>query len=167
MIDATGQTLGEQFLRIRGIFVDKNWYWIGVAALLGYMFLFNILFVLFLEWLDREFFPPSPWSLLSGQRGRHLSYPVTCKTALGKGQATISEEALKEKEANRTGANIELEGLGSARSTGSVEIKREGTRKKGMVLPFTPLSLTFDNVKYSVDVPQVKTCLSVFCSARI
>lgn len=128
VIDSTGQTLGQQFLRVRGIFVDKNWYWIGVAALIGYMFLFNVLFILFLEWLD----------------------------PLGKGQTTVSEEALKEKEANRTGTNMELEDRGSAGSSanGSVEIKREGTRKKGMVLPFSPLSLTFDNVKYSVDVPQ-------------
>ena len=28
--------------------------------------------------------------------------------------------------------------------------------KKGMILPFDPLSLTFDNIKYSVDMPQVK-----------
>jgi hypothetical protein len=28
--------------------------------------------------------------------------------------------------------------------------------QRGMVLPFTPLSLSFDNVRYSVDMPQVK-----------
>ena len=28
--------------------------------------------------------------------------------------------------------------------------------KRGMILPFVPLSLTFDNIKYSVDMPQVK-----------
>jgi hypothetical protein len=28
--------------------------------------------------------------------------------------------------------------------------------KKGMILPFVPLSVTFDNIKYSVDMPQVK-----------
>lgn len=28
-------------------------------------------------------------------------------------------------------------------------------RKKGMVLPFEPRSITFDNVMYSVDMPQV------------
>lgn len=27
--------------------------------------------------------------------------------------------------------------------------------KKGMVLPFTPLSLAFENIKYSIDMPQV------------
>lgn len=28
-------------------------------------------------------------------------------------------------------------------------------RRKGMILPFEPLSITFDNIKYSVDMPQV------------
>ena len=52
--NATNKTLGVQFLEIRGIFVDANWYWIGVGALIGYIFLFNILFIFFLDWLDRE-----------------------------------------------------------------------------------------------------------------
>ena len=28
-------------------------------------------------------------------------------------------------------------------------------KKKGMILPFEPQSITFDDVKYSVDMPQV------------
>ena len=36
----------------------------------------------------------------------------------------------------------------------AVEI-RNLIRKKGMVLPFEPHSLTFDEVVYSVDMPQV------------
>lgn len=31
----------------------------------------------------------------------------------------------------------------------------EANRNRGMVLPFAPLSLTFDDVKYAVDMPQV------------
>ena len=29
-------------------------------------------------------------------------------------------------------------------------------RKRGMVLPFTPLSITFDEIRYAVDMPQVQ-----------
>jgi len=36
-----------------------------------------------------------------------------------------------------------------------VETAPDQNKKKGMVLPFAPLSITFDNVKYSVDMPQV------------
>ncbi|XP_008785597.2 ABC transporter G family member 39 [Phoenix dactylifera] len=130
-------TLGVQVLISRGIFVDANWYWIGVGALLGYIFLFNILFVFFLDWLD----------------------------PLGKGQTVISEAELKEKHANRTGESIELlpAGTDSSNPTASSQesdrdIRRASqngeSRKKGMVLPFTPLSLTFDDIRYSVDMPQ-------------
>lgn len=36
-----------------------------------------------------------------------------------------------------------------------IEPVDDPNRKRGMVLPFEPLSLTFDNVKYSVDMPVV------------
>ncbi|WOK93915.1 ABC transporter G family member 39 [Canna indica] len=130
----SNETLGVQVLRARGIFVDSNWYWIGVGALLGYILMFNILFVLFLDWLD----------------------------PLGKGQAVISEEALKEKQANRTGESIELLPAGTNSPKPASSKGREGARanqsiassKKGMVLPFSPLSITFDDIRYSVDMPQ-------------
>ncbi|XP_010914975.2 ABC transporter G family member 39 [Elaeis guineensis] len=136
IVDTSNVTLGVQVLKSRGIFVDTNWYWIGVGALLGYVFLFNILFVLFLDWLD----------------------------PLGKGQTVISEEELREKHANRTGESIELlpAGTNSSKPTESQgsgnDIRRTtqngDNRKKGMVLPFTPLSITFDDIRYSVDMPQ-------------
>jgi hypothetical protein len=57
VVDMThsNDTLGVQILKARGIFVDPNWYWIGVGALLGYIMLFNVLFILFLDWLGREY----------------------------------------------------------------------------------------------------------------
>nr|CAB3449304.1 unnamed protein product [Digitaria exilis] len=125
----SNDTLGVQVLKARGIFVDPNWYWIGVGALLGYIMLFNILFVFFLDWLD----------------------------PLGKGQTVVSEEELKEKHVNRTGENVEMLQLGTdyqMSPNGRGEIIRADTRRRGMALPFTPLSITFDNIKYSVDMPQ-------------
>ena len=32
---------------------------------------------------------------------------------------------------------------------------REGSKKKGMILPFQPLTMTFHNVNYFVDMPKV------------
>lgn len=61
---------------------------------------------------------------------------------------------------NRTGENVELlPVLGTAASQNRPPDGRRGvagaeTRKRGMVLPFTPLSITFDDIKYSVDMPQ-------------
>ena len=36
---------------------------------------------------------------------------------------------------------------------------KEGSKKKGMILPFQPLTMTFRNVNYFVDMPKV--CLSI------
>lgn len=57
VVNATvdNRTLGVQILEFRGIFVDKNWYWYGVLGLVGYMMVFNILFIYFLDWLDRKY----------------------------------------------------------------------------------------------------------------
>lgn len=34
-------------------------------------------------------------------------------------------------------------------------------KKRGMVLPFTPLSITFDEIGYAVDMPQVQKLTSI------
>lgn len=42
------------------------------------------------------------------------------------------------------------------KETGRVgENKASSSKERGMVLPFVPLSLTFDEIRYSVDMPQV------------
>jgi hypothetical protein len=78
----------------------------------------------------------------------------------------MSEEELKEKSANLTGQALEgrkekksrkheLElSHNNGRNSVSSSVDSSGSRK-GLVLPFTPLSLTFNNTKYSVDMPEV------------
>ena len=34
-------------------------------------------------------------------------------------------------------------------------VEADQNRKRGMILPFEPHSITFDDIKYSVDMPQV------------
>ncbi|XP_077211687.1 pleiotropic drug resistance protein TUR2-like [Tasmannia lanceolata] len=139
-------TLGVDILVSRGIFPHSYWYWIGVGALTGYTFLFNGFFTLALVYLN----------------------------PLRSGDAVKTEETMTESHANRTGGieAVELSSRGSssvARRTSDDNEIRSGNSsgsartvatvdasksKKGMVLPFSPLSLVFDNVKYSVDMPQ-------------
>ncbi|XWS73072.1 hypothetical protein CRYUN_Cryun02cG0094200 [Craigia yunnanensis] len=134
------EPLGVSILKSRGIFPEAHWYWIGVGALIGYCFLFNFLFTLALKYLD----------------------------PFGKPQTVISTETLAEKIASKTGENVELtsrekeRGNESRRSASSrslsakVERFNEANqnRKRGMVLPFEPLSMSFDEIKYAVDMPQ-------------
>ncbi|KAJ0794192.1 putative ABC-2 type transporter, plant PDR ABC transporter associated [Helianthus annuus] len=49
--------LGTMLLKVRSLFPEDYWYWIGVGALLGYTILFNVLFTLFLTYLNRKFSP--------------------------------------------------------------------------------------------------------------
>jgi hypothetical protein len=46
--------LGVAVLESFDVFPDRNWYWIGAGALLGFSFLFNILFTFALTYLNRK-----------------------------------------------------------------------------------------------------------------
>ncbi|KAF3961967.1 hypothetical protein CMV_013474 [Castanea mollissima] len=139
----SSEQLGVLVLKSRGIFPQADWYWIGVGALIGYIFLFNFLFTLALQYL-------SPF---------------------GKPQTVLSKEALTERNANRAGEFIELSSRGKsfpeqrAEDQRSVSSRSLSTRvggideayqngKRGMVLPFEPLSIAFDEIRYAVDMPQ-------------
>ncbi|KAJ0971263.1 hypothetical protein J5N97_019222 [Dioscorea zingiberensis] len=124
--DGQPQFLGVSVLESRGVFPEAKWYWIGVAGLLGYVLVFNALCTLALTYLD----------------------------PLGKGQA-MSED---EKPDNGAGEATELSTRGGNSNHREIEdeanANQNNQNKKGMVLPFAPLSLTFDEVKYAVDMPQ-------------
>ncbi|PKA63442.1 putative pleiotropic drug resistance protein 2 [Apostasia shenzhenica] len=124
IIPPAKERLGVLVLKSRGVFPEAKWYWIGLGALLGYMFLFNFLFTVALTYLK----------------------------PFGKSQPTISEETLKEKQASLTGEMTEL--VPTTKSNDDEATTESKPNKKGMVLPFTPLSMTFDNIRYSVDMPE-------------
>eukprot|EP01018_Ginkgo_biloba_P026515 Gb_28917 [translate_table: standard] len=135
--------IGVQMMESRGMFTKSYWYWLGIGALMGYNILFNILYTLALAYLQ----------------------------PLGKPQALISEDALEEKHANRTGesrhgqsSSREMQDISSGRTSAGASQRRRSSYvsnsssardagKRGMVLPFQPLSLAFDNVNYYVDMP--------------
>ncbi|KAK2974339.1 hypothetical protein RJ640_021195 [Escallonia rubra] len=158
----TAEPLGVTILKSRGFFPYAYWYWIGAGALLGFIFIFNFCYALALTYLDREFL--------------YLPFFVSSyKTALGKPQAAIPEDRQGNDE-HRTGGAIELSSRGNSSvdqvasqergdeigrsvSSGTASMRPEAlievnqTKKKGMILPFEPHSITFDEVKYSVDMP--------------
>ncbi len=49
----------------------------------------------------------------------------------------------------------EIEKHQAVQSEQSVSNEENGGKKRGMVLPFEPHSMTFDDLTYSVDMPQV------------
>lgn len=48
------EPLGVSVMKARGLFPQAYWYWIGVGALVGYVFLFNFIFTLALTYLNRK-----------------------------------------------------------------------------------------------------------------
>ncbi|KAK7335961.1 hypothetical protein VNO80_28124 [Phaseolus coccineus] len=79
---------------------------------------------------------------------------VMLKQAFDKPQASITEETPEANTPNEgTVAEVELPHRESSGRGGSVVESGHG-KKKGMVLPFEPHSITFDEVVYSVDMPQ-------------
>ncbi|XP_021746264.1 ABC transporter G family member 32-like isoform X1 [Chenopodium quinoa] len=116
-------SLGEMLLKARSLFPESYWYWIGAGALLGYTYLFNILLTLFLTYLN----------------------------PLGIRQAVISKDKHQHQ-------NQEEEQEISAIELGdflqqSFSFTGRDMKKRGMVLPFQPLSMAFRNISYYVDVP--------------
>ncbi|CAI0473688.1 unnamed protein product [Linum tenue] len=128
------ESLGIQVLRSRGFFTEPHWYWLGVGATFGFLFLFNIVFVLALTFLDMQesltFFYLLKWSEFE------------------KLKAVIPED-----EAIASAGAVEMSTSGST-IAGTADDEASESKKKGMVLPFEPYSLTFDDVIYSVDMPQ-------------
>ncbi|XP_002527330.2 pleiotropic drug resistance protein 1 [Ricinus communis] len=124
------ESLGVQLLKSRGFYPYAYWYWIGLGALICFLLVFNLLFALALTFLD-------PFE---------------------KRQAVISEDSQSNEPADQTGASIQLRNYGSSHistTSSDGEISEVNhNKKKGMVLPFEPRSITFDDVIYSVDMPQ-------------
>ncbi|GLT54285.1 hypothetical protein SLA2020_274960 [Shorea laevis] len=119
--------LGKSWSHVLPNSTDGYWYWIGVGALVGYVFLLNAGFTLALTYLN----------------------------PLGKPEAIKSEEPQSNGYDDRSEKAI---GSPSRRNSSSrrtsTESGNEISKKRGMVLPFEQHTLTFDEIAYSVDMPQ-------------
>nr|AGT28053.1 pleiotropic drug resistance transporter 1 [Panax ginseng] len=105
---------------------------------------------------SRGFFPYSYWywigtgALVGFILLLNLGYAVALDylNPLGKPQAIIPETSDSEQAGETTELSSEL----SSMTESNVETNQN--KKKGMILPFEPHSITFDDIKYSVDMPQ-------------
>lgn len=124
------EPLGVQVLKSRGIFTGSCWYSIGVVALVGFCVLFNLLFMFALTYLNPT----------------------------GKSQAVVETEDMKEENSRRKSHPSLQHSMKKTATEKSVEMRRveidNQERKRGMVLPFEPLSITFDDIRYAIDTPE-------------
>ncbi|KAG4145801.1 hypothetical protein ERO13_D05G116300v2 [Gossypium hirsutum] len=122
-INAT--TVGQVLLKSRGFHTEDCWFWISVAALFGFSVLFNILFIVALTYLN----------------------PLRDSKAI-----VVDENENTKKKESSSGKNIPGTDLPVRNSLDATNITGRPTGR-GMVLPFKPLSLAFNHVSYSVDMP--------------
>ncbi|XP_050231244.1 ABC transporter G family member 39-like [Mercurialis annua] len=116
-------TVGKVLLKARGFFIDDYWFWICIGALFGFSILFNILFMAALTYLN----------------------------PLGDSKAVIANKDKKDDSHSRKhgeeGTDMEIRNSSDGSAAASFLTKR------GMVLPFQPLSLAFNHINYFVDMP--------------
>eukprot|EP00271_Cylindrocystis_brebissonii_P020897 TRINITY_DN71_c0_g1_i2.p1 TRINITY_DN71_c0_g1~~TRINITY_DN71_c0_g1_i2.p1 ORF type:complete len:1380 (-),score=255.02 TRINITY_DN71_c0_g1_i2:202-4341(-) len=121
-------SLGNAIMIARGIHLDPAWFWIDVGALVGFTVLFNIAIMLALTFLK----------------------------PLATSQPTVTMEQLTEDAASASGHGLdELSRVSKERAS----LRRESSLTSdpdavGMVLPFQPLSLTFEDMSYLVPRPK-------------
>ncbi|XP_039132009.1 ABC transporter G family member 31 isoform X2 [Dioscorea cayenensis subsp. rotundata] len=123
-------SVGSNVLHAHGLPTSKHWYWLGIGVLLSYAILFNILF----------------------------SFALAYLKPLGKAQAAVPTDDIENTadDARAQGALSELPVHVSTENLESHQrntVKEQNT-KRGMILPFTPLTMTFHNVNYFVDMPK-------------
>ncbi|CAL9097409.1 unnamed protein product [Musa acuminata var. zebrina] len=156
----SNESLGVRVLKSRGVFPEARWYWIGFGALVGYVLLFNALFTLALSYLD-PFGKSQPPISEETLKEKHINLTGEGLESSSRGRKSIDHSASKSKSRGhaksmlskswRAGSENGMRRKDS--SLGSMKAAFDQNRR-GMVLPFTPLSITFDDIRYSVDMPQ-------------
>nr|XP_023897861.1 ABC transporter G family member 34-like [Quercus suber] len=118
-------TVGKVLLKSRGFFTDDYWFWICIGALFGYSLLFNMFFIAALTYLN----------------------------PLGDSKAVIADDEKDKKNKKSSSKQHGTEGTDMAVRNSSESGASDSSPKRGMILPFQPLSLAFNHVNYYVDMP--------------
>jgi ABC-type multidrug transport system ATPase subunit len=149
-------TIGARILQTRGQYVESYWYWISVAVLLGFYIIFNIGFTLGLQFMPGV---GKPQAIMSKEE-------LEEKEANRTGADLVSKRSKSSRSQSRS-----LAAIMSSHGTDAPRLSRSHRSstshhpsesdveevtvevKKGMILPFQQLSISFDDVSYFVDMP--------------
>ncbi|PHT69158.1 Pleiotropic drug resistance protein 4 [Capsicum annuum] len=127
-------TVGKTLLHDRGLFTTETWYWICIVALFGFSLLFNVLFIAALTFLN----PLGDTKGVSVEDDNKNDSRPQVKATIG-------------------GIQMAARTCYQANTCSVVPLPNNKSRKR-MVLPFQPLSLSFNHVNYYVDMPaEMKT----------
>ncbi|CAN0858781.1 ABC transporter G family member 29 [Linum grandiflorum] len=153
-------SLGVQVLMAFDIPTNKKWYWIGTGALLGFAILFNVLFTFSLMYLSP---PGKQQAVISEETARDMegdskrtprlvrlqSSKDKLPRALSTRDGNNTREVAMMRMSSRTNPNLS----NTYRDSSTLDAATGIAPKRGMVLPFIPLAMSFDSVNYYVDMP--------------
>ncbi|KAL2630297.1 hypothetical protein R1flu_014983 [Riccia fluitans] len=152
VVGGSPEFLGIRYLKSVGNFTTDYWYWLGVGALIGYTVLFNILFSLSLSYLDHKVAGQKA-SLTDGVHKPSASSKRNMPRSLS--SATGSRKHRNRSSVKPRGGDVAMSSISApeARGTVEIEVPAGGAPKRGMILPFRPLAISFKDVQYYVDMP--------------
>ncbi|VAI77417.1 unnamed protein product [Triticum turgidum subsp. durum] len=154
--NGVSKRLGIAMLEGTNIFTDKNWFWIGAAGLLGFTICFNVLFTMSLTYLNPL---GQPQAVISEETAKEAEGNGLPREAVSK-DSTRRNVRMKSKDGSSNEEMGEMRlmiRLGNSSSNAISRVKSVGRNvsapRRGMVLPFSPLSMCFEDVNYYVDMP--------------
>ncbi|KAL4182513.1 hypothetical protein AMTRI_Chr11g150490 [Amborella trichopoda] len=149
-------TIGKAILSSRGTSVEGYMYWISIAALVGFSLIFNVCFITALAYLNplggsQAIVPEESEEDNVSKEKKSLSSKKKNLKMAGTGDRWAQNPMFD----GSASASFEMTARnGEAPRSGEGSTSREvGVVKRGMVLPFQPLSLAFNHVNYYVDMP--------------
>ncbi|MBA0638466.1 hypothetical protein Godav_029406, partial [Gossypium davidsonii] len=144
----SNESIGLQVLKSRSFFHESYWYWLGVGALVIFVVLLNVFFTLALTFLKP----------FEKNRAVISEKPQSNDQAKGVGGSIqLTDHENSSSHVNRSEIQDDIQRSASSSKSFSLSdatLRTNGKKKRGMVLPFEPHSLTFEDIYYSVDMPQ-------------
>ncbi|KAL8153334.1 hypothetical protein V2J09_011094 [Rumex salicifolius] len=153
--------LGVQVLKNFSVFPEERWYWIGAGALAGFIIFFNIAYTLALMYLNPL---GKPQAIISKEEASEIhddeeepemGFKFSSRSRKGVVPRSLSSadgNDTREMAMRRMMSRSNQNGL-SRNDDSSLEATNGVVSKRGMILPFTPLAMSFDEVNYFVDMP--------------
>ncbi|XP_031120033.1 ABC transporter G family member 35-like [Ipomoea triloba] len=158
----SGERLGTKVMENYDVFAEKRWFWIGSAALMGFAVFFNVLFTFALTYLNPL---EQKQAIISKEQAKEMENEQEESTESPRLRTTKSRNdglphSLSAADGNNT-REMEIQRMSSRTNTNGLSRNEDSSlesangiaQKKGMILPFTPLAMSFDDVKYFVDMP--------------
>ncbi|GLJ08413.1 hypothetical protein SUGI_0088240 [Cryptomeria japonica] len=154
--------LGLEVLKSRQIFQREYWYWIGAGALLGFTVVFNVLYTVVLAYINPHGKPQPILSKESIVKHQDTKYDNMAQEVSKMLSSESKEQFLDHISSKDSGKDmVQMDASKSMHVFNNhgadetdLEAATSGSRKPGMILPFKPLTMSFSNIQYFVDMPQ-------------